>query len=1225
MHTLFQPHNSEYRWTKDHLLEQVHGNPSKPLQTRRQLTTDPKMCMFALTVSTSKPKTIKEVMTDSTWIEAMQDELHKFDRLQVCELVDKPFDKGYAQERVLISRNHLLQLLAWKEEVYVAQLHGFVDPDHSEKFLGDKLVSWLLKKQDCTAISSAEAETEYQLADMFTKALPEDRFQYLVRRIGSGLIVPMFQKGDDPIDAINHMMSFLTAVVASRYPPTNNQLTNSSNPRQQATINNGRVTVQPIQGRQNSLAAGTSRPYTSGPSGNNSGKQRTIVCYNYKRRRTHEELEFLVDPGIAEAQTTQYVITNNTAYQANDLDAYDSGCDEINSAKIALMANLSHYGSDNLAENFVNFEEPNLSTRPTQVEVLKELPKVNMVNSSLKKLKYHLASFDVVVKERTTATVITEDTWGFKHTKELVNECDRCVTLETEIQKDFFKEECYDKLFKQGKIKQELGEIETINIELDHRVTKIVTENEHLKQTYKQLYDSIKSSRIRSKEQCDDLIKQVNIKSAGNSDLNVRLQEKVLVITPLKDTLRKLKGKNVVDETVTLHPIDPELLKIDVAPLAPILRNNRTIHYDYLKHTQEETATLREIVENERMFNPLNTSLDYMCKYTKRIQEWLIILKQTCPSINDLGDKLMDVTSVNKTIKIRFTEPITSSGNTLIKTTSSSNIVFNKPMLSSIGVNLPTSASRSQPSGNTKKDKRKVFTNIRHKWRPTGRTFTTVRNACPLTRITTTAKVPLRKPIPLESNTSKPVGSTISNVPSSSTVQCGLSKLFFAKIMGYGDYMIENVTISRVYFVEGLGHNLFSVRQFCDSDLEVAFRQHTCFIHNLEGVDLLTGSQGNNLYILSLGDMIASSPICLLSKASKTKSWLWHQHLSHLKFAAINHLARQGLVRGLSKLNLEKGPSLFCMCNGQKSKDEAPDFIINFLKMIQVRLKVPVRRIRTDNGTEFVNLTLHEYYEQVGISYETSVARSLHQNGVVERRNHTLIKAARTMLIYAQASLFLWAEAVATACYTQNRSTVRLRHGKTPYELLHDKIPDLSFLYVFGALCYPTNDSENLGKLQPKADIGILIGYAPTKKAFRIYNRRPALHEMSPATISSGFMPKPTSLTPFVPLSRNEWDLLFQPLFDELLAPTPIVDPPAHEVITLFTEVIPPEHAELTSSPSSTTVDQDAPSASKSQTTLKTQPPVISHDVEEDNHDIEVAHMGNDLFFGMPIPEVAFD
>ncbi|GKB23968.1 retrovirus-related pol polyprotein from transposon TNT 1-94, partial [Tanacetum coccineum] len=484
----------------------------------------------------------------------------------------------------------------------------------------------------------------------------------------------------------------------------------------------------------------------------------------------------------------------------------------------------------------------------------------------------------------------------------------------------------------------------------------------------------------------------------------------------------------------------------------------------------------------------------------------------------------------------------------------------------------------------------KVFTQIGYIWRPTGRTFTIVGNACPLTRITTTNEVPSRKPIVLEKSESpKPV---------------------------FGDYQIGNVTISRVYYVEGLGHNLFSVGQFCDSNLEVAFRQHTCFIRNLEGVDLLTGSRGDNLYTLSLGNMMASSPICLLSKASKTKSWLWHRRLSHLNFGSINHLARHGLVRGLPKLKFEKdhlcsacalgksskkphktksedtnqeklyllhmdlcGPMRVASVSGKKyilvivddysrftwvkclrSKDEAPVFIINFLKMIQVRLKETVRRIRTDNGTEFVNQTLREYYEKVGISHETSVARSPQQNGVVERRNRTLIEAARTMLIYAKAPLFLWAEAVATACYTQNRSMIRRRHGKTPYELLHNKPPDLSYLHVFGALCYPTNDSENLGKLQPKADIGIFIGnahylYEPPKRKHSGFSQQtsgPALHEMTPVSISSGLVPNPPSSTPFVPPSRSDWDLLFQPMFDESLN----VDLHAPEVIAPIPEAV---------------------------------------------------------------------
>ncbi|GJR94306.1 putative ribonuclease H-like domain-containing protein [Tanacetum coccineum] len=293
-----------------------------------------------------------------------------------------------------------------------------------------------------------------------------------------------------------------------------------------------------------------------------------------------------------------------------------------------------------------------------------------------------------------------------------------------------------------------------------------------------------------------------------------------------------------------------------------------------------------------------------------------------------------------------------------------------------------------------------------------------------------------------------------------------------------------------------------------------------------------------------------------------------------------------------------------------RSKDEAPNFIIKFLKMIQVRLKVHVRHIRTDNGTEFVNQTLCEYYEKVGISYKTFVSRSPQQNGVVERRNRTLIEVARTMLIYAKALLFLWTEAVATAYYTQNRSIVRLCQGKTPYELLHEKPPNLSFFYVFGALCYPTNDSENLGKFQPKADIDFdeLTAIASEHSSLG-----PALDEMTPKTINSGLVPTPPPLTLFVPPLRSDWDLLFQSLFDELLTPPPSVDRPSPKVISLIADVVAPEPAASTGSPSSTTIDEDAPSPSNSQTTPETQSPIIPNDVEENNHDIEVAHMGNDI------------
>ncbi|GKD25809.1 retrovirus-related pol polyprotein from transposon TNT 1-94 [Tanacetum coccineum] len=249
--------------------------------------------------------------------------------------------------------------------------------------------------------------------------------------------------------------------------------------------------------------------------------------------------------------------------------------------------------------------------------------------------------------------------------------------------------------------------------------------------------------------------------------------------------------------------------------------------------------------------------------------------------------------------------------------------------------------------------------------------------------------------------------------------------------MGYGDYQLGNVIISRVYYVEGLGHNLFSVGQFCDADLKVSFWKNTCFIHNLEGVDLLLGSGDTNLYTISLDDMLKSSPICLLFKASKTKSWLWHCRLSHLNFGTLNKLAKDGLARGIPRLKFQKdylcsacalekskktshqlkaedinqeklyllhmdlcGPMRVASINGKrcilvivdhfsrftwvrflKIKDEAPAAIIKCIKNIQVRLKATVQNVRIDNGTEFVNQTLCEWYENVGISHRNSISK----------------------------------------------------------------------------------------------------------------------------------------------------------------------------------------------------------------------------------------------------------
>ncbi|GKE66543.1 retrovirus-related pol polyprotein from transposon TNT 1-94, partial [Tanacetum coccineum] len=168
-----------------------------------------------------------------------------------------------------------------------------------------------------------------------------------------------------------------------------------------------------------------------------------------------------------------------------------------------------------------------------------------------------------------------------------------------------------------------------------------------------------------------------------------------------------------------------------------------------------------------------------------------------------------------------------------------------------------------------------------------------------------------------------------------------------ARIMGYGDYQLGNVTISRVYYVEGLGHNLFSVGQFCDGDLEVAFCKNTCFIRNLEGVDLLSGSRDTNLYTISLDDMLKTSPIYLLSKASKTKSWLWHHRLSHLNFGTLNKLAKDGLARGIPRLKFQKDHlcSACALGKGKKSSHQpkAEDINQEKLYLLYMDLYGPMR------------------------------------------------------------------------------------------------------------------------------------------------------------------------------------------------------------------------------------------------------------------------------------------
>ncbi|GJY01485.1 retrovirus-related pol polyprotein from transposon TNT 1-94 [Tanacetum coccineum] len=520
------------------------------------------------------------------------------------------------------------------------------------------------------------------------------------------------------------------------------------------------------------------------------------------------------------------------------------------------------------------------------------------------------------------------------------------------------------------------------------------------------------------------------------------------------------------------------MFKLGIEPLSHRLKNNKDAHEDYLKKTIEN---IHGLVERARKQNPSKPLLDSACKFTKHVQ------------------KLCG-----------------------------------------------------------------------HKWKPIGRFFTIVGNSCPLTRITPTKVVHLkettsnsgetqkpeikvysRRPKQLKSigsskkdmiveskidNNSEPThlwGSNATYVPSSSSlVNDRLSRLFsgtvrfrndqIAKIMRYGDYQLGNVIVSRVYYVEGLGHNLFSLGQFYDADLEVAFRKNNCFIRNLEGVDLLSGSRDTNLYTISLDDMLNTSPISFQRRSCKrhSKAQIQEDHLCSAcalgksKKSSHQHKAEDtnqeklyllyidlcGLMR-IESINEKKyilvivdDYSRFTWIKFLRSKDEAPNAIIKCIKNIQVCLNAIVRNVRTIMELN-LSIRLFENFMKMSAS----------------RIKHLLPALLNRMAL-------------------------------------------------------------------SKDETGLYSG--------------PGLQSMTTATSSSGLVPNPVPQHPFNPPTRNDWDHLFQPMFDEYINPS-------LSVVSLFPVAAAPRAIEIAGLLSSTTIDQDVPSSSTSSTNQQQQSSIISQGVEE--------------------------
>nr|GFA17848.1 integrase, catalytic region, zinc finger, CCHC-type, peptidase aspartic, catalytic [Tanacetum cinerariifolium] len=406
-------------------------------------------------------------------------------------------------------------------------------------------------------------------------------------------------------------------------------------------------------------------------------------------------------------------------------------------------------------------------------------------------------------------------------------------------------------------------------------------ENDKIKQHKKELYDSIKVTRAKHIEQVTKLTtKNVNLKSSVSKDT---VKPQVLV-----------RAQHA----------------IDVEPIVSRLRNNRDAYLDYLRHLKESVETIRDIVEEAKIVRPLDRSIVSVCRYTKHSQELLEYAIGTCPQGSQQRAKQLAYIPL-----IRKKQVVVAKRSDKSDSTTHRHVVTVKSQQTDVrvppstGVNRYPNASGSQPKSHVKPN-RILPTKGVNKLHVEDQPRTNKSHLRTSNRVDSSSR--LKRHIVLwylDSGCSKHMTGDrlrLMNFVKKFIGTVRFGNDHFGAIMGYGDYVIGDIVISRVYYVEGLGHNLFYVGQFCDSDLEVAFRKHSCYVRDTNGVELIKGSRGSNLYTISVKDMMKSSPICLLSKASKNKSWLWHRRLNHLNFGTINDLTRKDLVRGLPRLKFEK-------------------------------------------------------------------------------------------------------------------------------------------------------------------------------------------------------------------------------------------------------------------------------------------------------------------------------
>nr|GEW09491.1 integrase, catalytic region, zinc finger, CCHC-type, peptidase aspartic, catalytic [Tanacetum cinerariifolium] len=672
--------------------------------------------------------------------------------------------------------------------------------------------------------------------------------------IDSGFVVPIVFPGDDPITCLNKAMAFLIAIAFLRLPSTNNQLRTSLNLRNQATIQDGRVTVQQLQRRQGQSYSGTGYKSNATSSGENKASRQTRVvkCYNYQALLAEaqeagqildeKQLVFLADPGVPDGQVVQTIIPNNAAFQTEDLDTYDSDCNDISNAQgfpwptFLTMVLTSFQSREKLIDSQmddmirekralkeqVNSLEQNLSKQIKEKGCLLQTFTVLKNESKENKDKYMENENDLEKKIKKLDNIL------FK-----VGQSAQTVHMLTKPQA------FYDNIHKQA---------------LGYQNSFLLRKTQRIKPT---LYDGIIMS--------DNHVAMIVIDDEGTLILEENNFLNILgnVLLHNKKWMMNKRSGSVYQSTNKPYDASPVTIK------APKELPKVSLVNESLKKLKFHLAKFDNVVK-------IKTTPD------ARTEAQLQDKDSTICKLKDII-KSMREKSKDKNVNYDYVEVETKN------------------------VELENSVAKLTT------ENERLSNEINHVKRVFKEQFDSIKRTC-------VVQIVLWY---MDSECSKHITGNCSQLMNFVSKFLGTVRFendHIAKIMRYVDYQLGNITITRVYYVKGLRHNLFSVGQFCDTDHEVAFRKNTYFIRNLEGVDLISGSRDTNLYIISLDDMLKTSQICLLSKALKTKSWLWHRRLSHLNFGSLNTLAKDGLARGIPRLKFQKD-HLCCACAlGKRNK-----------------------------------------------------------------------------------------------------------------------------------------------------------------------------------------------------------------------------------------------------------------------------------------------------------------